>query len=358
MTHEHSNFINYSRFAQIIVGVIGLFYILYVGQEILIPVVFAVLLAILLNPVVNFLCARKINRIVSIIMAMVGGTIIVAAVGYFVISQISNFADSFPLFKEKFGILLDDVFKWISQTFKISEGKIKAWIAKSQKGIDGLMILTGVMATLKGFLAVFIMPVFIFIVLYYKPLFLEVILEFFKRGEQGKVEEVFAETKSLIQNYLVGLSIEAVIVAVLNAIGLLALGIPYAILLAILSALLNVIPYIGILVASALTILIALTMKSATAALSVFILFLVVQFIDNQFVLPKIVAGKVEVNPLISIIVVFGGGALWGIPGMFLAIPLTAIIKVVFDRVDSLKPIGLLLGDTIPGDKRKKHRAK
>jgi predicted PurR-regulated permease PerM len=107
-----------------------------------------------------------------------------------------------------------------------------------------------------------------------------------------------------------------------------------------------------------LTILVALTMKSSTAALSVFILFLIVQFIDNQYVLPKIVAGRVQINPLISIMVVFAGGALWGIPGMFLAIPITAIIKVVFDRVDSLKPIGLLLGDTIPGDKRKKNRAK
>ncbi len=162
----------------------------------------------------------------------------------------------------------------------------------------------------------------------------------------------------LIQNYLVGLSIEAVIVAVLNGIGLIALGIPYAILLAILSALLNVVPYIGILFASALTILIALAMKSATAALSVFILFLVVQFIDNQFVLPKIVAGRVSVNPLISIMVVFAGGVLWGIPGMFLAIPVTAILKVVFDRVESLKPIGLLLGDTIPGEKKKKRGGK
>ncbi|NOT76937.1 MAG: AI-2E family transporter [Cyclobacteriaceae bacterium] len=339
----------YSRIAQIILGIIGFFFILYVGQEILIPVVFAILIAILLNPIVNFLCSKKINRIISIVIAILFLTIVFGALGFFIITQVGQFSDTFPLFKEKFSILTNDILHWAADTFKISEPRIKEWISKSQKNIDGMMVLEGVMGTLKGMLAVFVMPVLIFIVLYYKPLFLEFIMELFEKREQGVVSEVFTETKSLIQQYLVGLSIEAIIVAVLNCAGLLILGIPYAILLGVLSALLNVIPYIGILSASALTILIAMTMKSAGAGLSVFILFLIVQFIDNQYILPKIVAGKVQVNPLFSIVVVFAGGALWGIPGMFLAIPLTAIVKVIFDRVDSLKPFGLLLGDTIPG---------
>ncbi|HZK07783.1 MAG TPA: AI-2E family transporter [Bacteroidales bacterium] len=70
--------------------------------------------------------------------------------------------------------------------------------------------------------------------------------------------------------------------------------------------------------------------------------------IDNNYIVPKIVASKVKVNALVSIIVILAFGALWGIPGMFVSIPLTAIVKVIFDQIDSLKPWGFLLGDTMP----------
>jgi predicted PurR-regulated permease PerM len=184
--------------------------------------------------------------------------------------------------------------------------------------------------------------------LFYKPLLLDFFSRIFRRESHETVSEVLYETKTLIQNYLVGLLIEAVIVASLNAIGLLMLGIDYAILLAIIGALLNIIPYIGGIVAVALPVLVAYTSKSPIYVLWVVILYMIVQFIDNHYIVPKIVASKVRINALMSIIVVFIGGAIWGIGGMFLSIPLTAILKVIFDRVTPLKPWGFLLGDTMP----------
>ncbi len=162
------------------------------------------------------------------------------------------------------------------------------------------------------------------------------------------VVEVLTETKALIQRYLFGLLIEAALVAALNSIALLFLGIPYAILIGVIGALLNVIPYIGGVVAVALPMLLALVVKQPVDALYVLIAYLVVQLIDNNFFVPKIVASKVKINALVSIIVVLVGNALWGVPGMFLSIPLTAIIKVIFDRVGPLQPIGFLLGDNQP----------
>jgi predicted PurR-regulated permease PerM len=76
--------------------------------------------------------------------------------------------------------------------------------------------------------------------------------------------------------------------------------------------------------------------------------YYIVQLIDNNYIVPYIVASKVKINALFSIIVVFIGNALWGIPGMFLSIPLIAIVKLIFDHIDSLKPWGFLLGDTMP----------
>jgi predicted PurR-regulated permease PerM len=163
------------------------------------------------------------------------------------------------------------------------------------------------------------------------------------------VSEVVTQSKTVIQRYLVGLVIEAAIVATLDATALLILGIDYAILLGIIGALLNVIPYIGGLVAVALPMMIAVATKS-TAWYAIYVLaaYYFIQIIDNNYIVPKIVASKVKINALFSIIAVIAGNALWGIPGMFLSIPLLAIVKLIFDHIDSLKPWGFLLGDTMP----------
>jgi predicted PurR-regulated permease PerM len=177
---------------------------------------------------------------------------------------------------------------------------------------------------------------------------LDFIGQCFSSNKRDTVAEVLIETKSLIQSYLVGLLLEAVLVATLNSIGLLIIGVDYAILLGIIGAILNLVPYIGGLIATALPMIMALTTQSPGAALAVLCLYLFVQLVDNNFLVPMVVASKVKVNALVSIIVVLVGGALWGIGGMFLSIPLTAIIKVICDRVPALKPIGFLLGDTMP----------
>jgi predicted PurR-regulated permease PerM len=160
--------------------------------------------------------------------------------------------------------------------------------------------------------------------------------------------EVLNESKSLIQNYLIGLLIEAAIVATLNSTLLLLIGIDYAVMIGIICALLNFIPYVGGLIASVMTMIFALVTKSPFAAVLVLGAHLLVQLIDNNFIVPKIVASKVRINALASIIVVLIGGQLAGVPGMFLSIPITAIVKVICDRVESWKPIGFLLGDTMP----------
>ena len=163
------------------------------------------------------------------------------------------------------------------------------------------------------------------------------------------MSEIITQTKTVVQRYLVGLIIETAIVATLDSVALLALGIEYAILLGIIGGLLNMIPYIGGLVAVALPMMIAIATKStAWYALYVLAAYYLIQLIDNNYIVPKIVASKVKLNALFSIIAVIAGNALWGIPGMFLSIPLLAIIKLIFDHIEPLKPWGFLLGDTMP----------
>lgn len=163
------------------------------------------------------------------------------------------------------------------------------------------------------------------------------------------VHDILINSKKIIQSYLIGLIIEAVIVAILNTVGLLLLDVPYAIILGVTGALLNVIPYIGGVIATAIPMIIAFVMnESAATPLLVLLTYLIIQFVDNHFIIPNIVASKVKINALVCIIVVLAGGALWGIPGMFLSIPLTAILKVIFDHIENLKPFGFVLGNIVP----------
>lgn len=341
----------YLKIAQILMGIAILFFILYIGQDIIIPLVFAIMIAILLNPVILFLCRIKIPRVIAIILSLVVTMLLIAAVFYFFVTQISLFSESFPLFKQKFISLFNDMERWVSKTFNVSKWKVDAWVTKTrQEGMDnGTVVITSTVSTLSGMLVTFIvMPVYVFMIIYYKPLLLEFFARLFPKNIHGAVVDVLTETKGLIQSYLFGLLVEAVLVAILNSVALLILGIPYAILLGVIGALLNVIPYIGGVVAVALPMLLAVATKQPIDALYVLIAYLIVQFIDNNLFVPKIVASKVKINALVSIIVVLAGNALWGVPGMFLSIPLTAIVKVIFDRIGPLQPFGFLLGDNQP----------
>ena len=163
------------------------------------------------------------------------------------------------------------------------------------------------------------------------------------------MSDVLTETKASIQSYMVGLLLEALVVAVLNTSALLLLGVKYAVLLGVLGALLNLLPYIGGLIAITLPVLIALVTKDGiTIPLAIVVAYIIIQFIDNNFLVPFLVSSRVKINAFISIVIVLLGGALWGISGMFLSIPFVAIIKIVFDRLPDLKPWGKLLGDDIP----------
>jgi predicted PurR-regulated permease PerM len=275
-----------------------------------------------------------------------------AAFGTLLVSQVSRFSESWPILVEKFTGILDRTITEASSYYDINPQKIYDWISKTQAeilktstaAIGQTLVILG-----NGLVIVFLIPVYIFLILFYHPLLIEFIHRLFGKSNHSQVSEIVTKTKTLIQRYLIGLIIEAVLVAIMDTSALLILGIDYALLLGIIGALLNVIPYIGGLVAVALPMIVALVTKSSPIfALYVLGAYYLIQLIDNNFIVIKIVASKVKINALFSIIVVLLGNALWGIPGMFLSIPLLAIVKLLFDNIEPLKPWGFLLGDTMP----------
>ena len=196
---------------------------------------------------------------------------------------------------------------------------------------------------------ILLLPVYCFLFLFYKKLILNFLYEVFAEKGTKEVATILHQTKGAIQSYMVGLLLEALIVAAMNSVALLVIGVKYAVLLGVLGAILNILPYIGGIIAIALPLIIATITKDGFQA-QVFIIgaYLLIQFIDNNVLVPMIVSSKVRINALISIIVVLLGGAVWGVAGMFLSIPFVGVLKIIFDNVDELKPWGKLLGDEIP----------
>lgn len=341
----------YVKLTLVLLGIIAFFSILYIGRAIIMPLVFATLIAIALNPLVNRLCDMGVNRILGIAFAVLATLAVVISLVTFISWQATMFSDTFSQFKTSFNELYTQGVEWASEVFKVSERDVNEWVNDTkQKVMDNSGVFIGkTVGTISAALTfIFLLPVYIFMILYYKPLLLQFIAQLFPRDEHEAVLDVLNETKRLIQSYLIGLMLETAIIAVLNSIGFLAVGLQYAILLGIIGAILNLIPYIGGLIAISLPMALALVTKSPSSMVVVGVIYLFVQFLDNNFLVPKIVASKVRLNALVSIVAVLVGGALWGVMGMFLSIPLVAIAKVIFDRIQGLNPWGYLLGDDMP----------
>ncbi len=214
----------YMRMSQLLIGLLAFFYILYLGQDILVPLIFSLIIAILLNPFVNLL-ERKLNRVVSISIAVAVASIISMGIIFFIGSQVTMFSDSWPLLKVRFHEILSDSISWIAGTFNISTTQIDSWLAKTKnEGLNNsTMVIGQTLSTLSGILViVFLIPVYIFLFLFYKPLLLNFIAKLFPQGQHKTVVDVLNETKSLIQNYLIGLLIVFALVSILNTTALLA----------------------------------------------------------------------------------------------------------------------------------------
>jgi predicted PurR-regulated permease PerM len=342
----------YAKASLVFIGLIAFISVMYIAQEIIIPLVYAMIIAIVMSPAVNYLTRKRFNRVIAITLVLLTSMFLCILIVTLLSRQLMEFSDSFPALIDKFNEIMKQSVSWTSEHFNISTRKINIWItAKRTDMIAGgnSSIGQALLNTGNVLVVLILIPVYVFMILYYQPLLLEFIHRLFKSGELSEVNSVLTGIKKIVQSYLAGLLMEALIVAILNSTSLLILGIDYAILLGVIGAILNVIPYIGGLIAVALPMMIALATKESNSyCLLVLAAYFLIQLIDNNYIIPKVVASKVKINALASIVVVLAGGALWGLAGMFLSIPLIAITKVIFDHIEPLKPWGYLLGDTIP----------
>jgi len=326
--------------------------ILVIGQDIIMPVIMAFFISIMLLPVYRKLLQWKFPEVLAIILPILLMLIFLGGIIWFFSAQIGNLVNDFPQIKENVSNHLHTLQEWISRLTGIETQKQTDFLRTKS---DDLMAMGGKAAggaavTLSGvFVFVGLLPIYIYLILFYKDILLRFTFMWFKTEHHPKVKEVVYETESIIKSYLVGLLIQVSYMTVLLGGLLMLFGIKHALLIGVIFALLNLIPYVGALIGNIIGVLLTLTSSTELwPVLTVLLVIAVVQFLDNNILMPRIVGSKVKINALFSIIGVLIGGTIAGVSGMFLSLPIIAVLKIIFDRSGQFKQWGVLLGDERP----------
>jgi predicted PurR-regulated permease PerM len=345
----------YVKISLVLISLALIVVALELGDSLLVPLCFSFLFALLLHPLCTKLESWRMPRVLAIFICLVAIMVVLGVVLYFISAQLLSFGADLPELQNKLGLLLEKIHGFISQTFGIEKTSQLNFFRTSMDTMiqsSGAFFTSMLAYTTSTFADLGLIPVFIFFFLYYRTFFKQFLNKLFIRTPNQQITHIMLKIQNVVKNYIMGLLLVMVIIAVLNTVGLLLLGIKYAFFFGALAALLNIIPYLGIIIGSAFPILIALLTKdSIWYAVGVAGVFTAVQFLEGNFITPNIVGSKVSVNPLAAIIALLIGGMLWGPAGMILSIPFTAILKVILDNIEPLEPFGFLLGEPpVPAD--------
>jgi predicted PurR-regulated permease PerM len=339
----------YARLALVIISILCFGYLAYVGKQILAPLIIAFLFSILLYPMAAFLekrfrFPRAAASFVSLLLLVAGVMLII----YFIGAEISALTNDLPLLKQQVANSGSDLQQWVKSRFNMNISKQMSYVHKATENLlssSGAVIGKTILSVSSMLLFLVFIAIYIFFMLFHRRLLMHFLVELFHKENSSMVYEIVEHIQYIIKKYIVGLFFQMCIVAALTSITLLIAGVKYAILLGIIAGVFNVIPYVGIFSALALAALITFTTATAGKVLLVAIVFICVHLIDSNYIMPRIVGSKVKINALVVVLGVVLGEMIWGISGMFLSIPVIAILKIIADRIESLKPWGLLLGD-------------
>lgn len=323
--------------------------LMYVAQSILIPILFATLIAISLFPLARFFEKLRLGKAVASLLAVTVAIAIIFGIVWFIVHQSIIIGKDATAITDKVLSVLERAQSWLQERFGIERNQVMDKLR--EQGNKSLENIGGVLTTTFGSVGntvanAILVPLYCFFMLYYRDFFREFFFKAFKTSPQHKVNEVLNKIYEVVQSYLVGLVTVMGIVAVLNTVGLMFMGIDYAWFFGTLASLLMLLPYIGIAIGSILPALFALAVKdSAWYAVGVIAWFQVVQFLEGNIITPNIVGSKVSINPLMAIVGILIGGMLFGLAGLIIALPFIATLKVIFDAIPSMEAFGFLIGE-------------
>ena len=329
--------------------------ILYVGKPFLIPVALAGVLATLFVGIAKKLETRGLNRALSSLIGVLLIVLAFATIIALLVWRLSDFSENLAGMQERVLALFEKLKTWINQTLGISSDQQAALVDKAEQSIGSsggsgtiLSFAGGTMSILVDSLLVL---VYTFLFLLYRSRLKNFILKLVDNTKKNQTEKIINKSADVSKNYLAGLALMIVMLWILYGIGFSVVGVKNALFFAILCGVLEIVPFVGNITGTSLTVLATVAQGGGSdKIIGVLIVYLTVQFVQTYILEPLVVGDQVNINPLFTIIALVLGELIWGIGGMVLAIPLLGIIKIICDNVPALQPFGYLIGT----DRKKK----
>ena len=317
---------------------------LYFARDFLIPLAIGAVVATLFLPLCRWMEQKKTPRGLAVMFCILILLIALSGIGILLSQQVSTLSNDFSIIRERSVELINEVQKYIFAHSGISIEKQNQELINQQPAIT--LFLKEIAISLPALITNLILTlVYILFLLYYRSHIKQFILKFSSESQRGEMEKVIDSVGHVSQQYLVGLSKMIVCLWLMYGVGFSLLGVKNALFFAFLCGLLEIVPFIGNLTGTTITVLVAGVQGGSFLMLAGIIgIYAIIQFIQGWVLEPLIVGSEVKINPLFTIIALVIGGLLWGLPGVFLAIPLMAMLKIVCDHIDPLKPYGFLIG--------------
>jgi predicted PurR-regulated permease PerM len=335
-----------------LLGLVLVVAVLVIGRDIIMPILMAFFISLVLLPVYRFFQRMRIPEVICIVLCLLILVVVVGLIGFFFVNQLGTLVKDFPQIKNNVSMHIKSLSQWVSGFTHVSTKEQMAFLSEKS---DALMTYAGGMAsgaavTLSSiFVFVGLLPIYIYLMLFYKGILLRFIFMWFEPQDHDKVKETIYETEAIIKSYLVGLLIQVTYMTILLGGLLLLFGIKHALLIGVIFAILNLIPYVGALLGNLIGVILTLTSSTDLwPVLTVLLVIAGVQFLDNNILMPRIVGSKIKINALMAILGVVIGGSIAGVSGMFLSMPIIAVLKIIFDHTTMFKQWGILLGDQRP----------
>ncbi|NUQ24939.1 MAG: AI-2E family transporter [Saprospiraceae bacterium] len=324
------------------------FFILYQGRILFIPLSFAVLISFILYPICKIL-EKYTGRVVSIAV----GLLLLGVFGFILFEILANsislVQEKFVVSKDKIVALGDVIIQYLDNLFLITNEQRQALVQQLYdqvlQGIFPLLSRT-IFASAGTLTFLLIIPIFVTLILYYREILVAFALSAVPESQVAHIKTALHELTTTYFRFAKGMALVYAIVGTLNSIGFLLIGLPHAVYFGMLAAILTFFPYVGIMIGGSAAIMVAwTTYDSIWYPLGVIAILGVVQYLEANVIFPYTVGKQLKINPFATFVVVIVGGIVWGAAGIILFIPFAAILKILADQIDDLRPLAILLGD-------------
>lgn len=321
--------------------------VLYVGRPLFVPLSFALLISFVLYPVCRWLEVKGLPRWAAIVLCLLVLLLLFGGLAWLLLNQFMRFIEEWPNLQQKMEEAFQGISVFLDQKAGIKMHRQAAWLESMANSIgsNALSMFRDLLYTSAVSLVFLVLvPLYVALILFSREQLAGALFSLFPRSEHHTIRSILRETITTYYNFIKGMAIVYAVVGTLNSIGLLLLGVPHAIFFGVVASVLTFIPYVGITIGAILPMAVAwITYDSIWYPAGVVLIFMTVQYLEANLIFPWAVSYRLQVNMLFTLLAIIAGGILWGASGMILFIPFLAILKLIADKHDNMKPVSLLL---------------